>query len=94
MNGTSWGMFAKTTSLAQPMPSRSAVRSAASLTVRPSSATASMLIPAAVEATLIEEQMRAVRASASGMASISARSPWVKPFSTSAEKPPRKSQRS
>ena len=29
MNGTSWGMLAKTTSLAQPMPSRSAVRSAA-----------------------------------------------------------------
>ena len=46
MNGTSCGMLAKTTSLAQPMPSRSAVRSAACWIVRPMSATASMLMPA------------------------------------------------
>ena len=94
MKGTSCGMFAKTTSLAQPIPSRSAVRAAASRTVRAMSATASMLIPAAVEATFTEEQRRAVRASASGIASIRARSPRENPFSTRAEKPPRKSQRS
>ena len=54
-------------------------------------AAASMLIPARELAMLIEEQTRSVVARASGMASISALSPWAKPFSTRAENPPRKS---
>ena len=41
-----------------------------------------------VLATFTDEQTRSVPASASGIDSISARSPGVIPFSTSAEKPP------
>ena len=51
-------------------------------------ATASMLMPARVVATFTDEQTRVVVASASGIESMSARSPGVMPFSTSAEKPP------
>ena len=43
---------------------------------------------ARVLATLTDEQTRSVCASASGIESISARSPGVIPFSTSAENPP------
>ena len=50
-----------------------------------------MLMPLRDEATLMEEQMRSVSASAWGRASIRERSPLAKPFSTRAEKPPRKS---
>ena len=50
-----------------------------------------MLMPLREEATLMEAQTRSVRESASGSASMSARSPLAKPFSTRAEKPPRKS---
>ena len=39
----------------------------------------------------MEEQMRSVVARASGRASMRARSPLANPFSTRAEKPPRKS---
>ena len=53
--------------------------------------TASMLMPARVVATLTEEQTRSVLASASGMDSMRAVSPRVKPLWTSAEKPPTKS---
>ena len=53
--------------------------------------TASMLMPARVEATLTEEQTRCVAPMASGIASMSAASLRVKPFWTSALKPPRKS---
>jgi hypothetical protein len=55
---------------------------------RPISSTASMLMPARVLATLTDEQTRSVCASSSGIESISARSPGVMPFSTSAENPP------
>jgi hypothetical protein len=47
-----------------------------------------MLMPARVLATLTDEQTRSVCASSSGIESISARSPGVMPFSTSAENPP------
>ena len=50
-----------------------------------------MLMPALVDPTLIEEQMRSVVASASGSASIRFFSPGVMPFSTRAPKPPMKS---
>ena len=49
-----------------------------------------MLIPALVEPTLTEAQICSVTANASGIASISSRSPAEKPFCTKAEKPPRK----
>ena len=54
MNGLSSTMFAKTTSFAQPMQSRSAVASAVALTVSAIRSTASMLVPARVVATFTE----------------------------------------
>ncbi len=53
--------------------------------------TASMLMPARVEATLTDEHTRRVSAMACGMASIRAASCRVAPFCTRAEKPPTKS---
>ena len=50
--------LAKTTSLAQPMPDESAVRSAVSLMTSPMRRTASMLMPAPVVATFTEAQTR------------------------------------
>ncbi len=67
------------------------VSRAASLMVLPMSQTASMLIPARVDATFTEAHTLSVVARASGMASMSARSPRVNPFSTRAPKPPMKS---
>ena len=90
MKGLSSTALQKTTSLAQAKPPRSAVRSAAALTTRPISATASMLMPALVEPTLTEEQTKSVTARASGMEAMSFLSPWVPPFCTRAEKPPMK----
>ena len=90
MKGLSSTALQKTTSLAQAKPPWSAVRSAAALMVRPMRATASMLMPALVEPTFTEEHTRSVVARASGMASMSLRSPAVKPFCTRAEKPPMK----
>ena len=90
IKGLSSTALQKTTSLAQPKPPRSAVRSAAALMVRPMRATASMLMPALVEPTFTEEHTRSVTARASGMASMSFRSPAVRPFCTRAEKPPMK----
>ena len=90
IKGLSSTALQNTTSLAQPKPPRSAVRSAASLMMRPISATASMLIPARVEPTLTEEQTKSVMASASGIEAMSFLSAWVAPFCTRAEKPPMK----
>ena len=90
IKGLSSTALQNTTSFAQPKPPQSAVRSAAALTVRPMSATASMLMPALVEPTLTDEHTRSVTASASGMAAMSRRSASVMPFCTSAEKPPMK----
>ena len=84
-------MLAKTQSLAQARPSLSAVNLAACLMVLPISNTASMLMPARVEATLMEAQTLSVAVNAWGMASIRARSPRAIPFCTRAEKPPMKS---
>ena len=84
MNGLSSGTFAKITSFAQPMDCRSRVSSAVSRTTRPISATASILIPALVLATLTEEQTRSVSASACGIELIRVRLPLVNPFWTSA----------
>ena len=53
--------------------------------------TASMLMPARVEATLTDEHTRCVLLTACGMASMSAASPREKPFWTRALKPPTKS---
>ncbi len=58
--------------------------------ISPMRATASMLMPARVVATLTDAQTRSVRASASGSEAISASSPGVVPLCTSAEKPPMK----
>ena len=80
MKGLSSGALQNTTSLAGPMQSRSAVRSAASRTILPIRATASMLMPALVEPMFTEEQTCSVIASASGMLSISSRQPAEKPF--------------
>ena len=91
MKGTSCGMLAKTTSLAQPMPSRVPVAWAVLRICLPMRATASMLMPAREEATLMDEHTRSVLARASGRDSMSALSPGVMPFSTRAPNPPRKS---
>ena len=62
MKGLSSTALQNTTSLAQPKPPRSAVRSAAALTVSAhQSLTASMLMPARVEPTLTEEHTSSVR---------------------------------
>ena len=90
MNGLSSTALQNTTSLAAPRPSAAAVSCAACLITRPIIATASMLIPALVEPMLTDAHTRSVCASASGIASISARSPAVKPLCTRAEKPPMK----
>ena len=90
MKGLSSTALAKTTSLAQPMPSASAVRRAVSLMMRPISATASMLMPAFVVATLTLEQTSSVVLRASGMDSIRRVSPGVQPLWTSALYPPMK----
>ena len=85
MKGLSSGTLANTTSLAQPMELRSAVRAAARLMVEPMRRMASMLMPALVVATFTEEQTSSVSAKASGMTEIRLRSPWVMPLCTSAE---------
>ncbi len=72
MKGLSSGALQKTTSLAAPMQSRSAVALAVSSTTRPIFCTASMLMPAFVVPTLTEEQTYSVRLSASGMLVITA----------------------
>ena len=72
------------------MDSASRVRYAARLIAAPIRATASILMPAFVLATLTDEQMFFVSASASGIIEIIASAPRVMPFCTSAEKPPRK----
>ena len=72
IKGLSSGALQNTTSLAAPMQSRSAVRSAVSRTMRPIFSTASMLMPALVVPILTEEQTNSVSASASGMLSIKA----------------------
>ena len=82
MKGLSSGMFAKTTSFAHAMPSRSAVASAISLIKAPIRTTASMLMPAFVEATATEEQTRSVPARAAGRLARSRSSPGVIPFWT------------
>ena len=87
MNGLSSTALANTTSLAQPSPSCSSVRLAVALMICPIHATASMLMPARVDATLTEEHTRSVQASASGMLEMSRRSATVMPFCTSAENP-------
>ena len=56
MNGLSLGALAKITSLAQPKPSWSLVRSAVSLSTCPRARMASMLIPAAVVPTFTDAQ--------------------------------------
>ena len=85
MKGLSSTALQKITSLAQPRPSRSAVRAAVSLTILPMRATASILMPARVEPTLMLEHTSSVRSSASGMERISFSSARVIPFCTSAE---------
>ena len=67
------------------------VLSAHCFTISETFRTASILIPAFDDATLTDEQSLLVVASASGIDSISAISPLVQPFSTSAEYPPIKS---
>jgi hypothetical protein len=80
--GLSWTALQKQTSFAQAIPPLSAVRRAASSRTSAKSATASMLIPARVDASATEEQTRSVSASAGAIESKSALSARVKPFST------------
>jgi hypothetical protein len=91
MKGLSSGILAKTTSLAAPKPCWAAVASAICRTVRPISPTASMLIPAFLDATLTEAQTRVVRARTSGSDWITIISVSVIPLWTSAVKPPTRS---
>ena len=86
MKGLSSTALAKTTSLAQPMGSSSAV----SRMIRPMRATASMLMPARVEATFTLPQTSSVSVRARGMEAMRRRSLSVKPLCASAEKPPMK----
>ena len=86
MKGLSSTALEKTTSLAQPIGSMSAVWRM----MRPISATASMLMPARVEATLTLEQTKSVSVSARGMEQIRRLSLSVKPLWARAEKPPMK----
>ena len=85
MKGLSSTALQKTTSFAQPRPSRSAVAAAVSLIIRPIRATASMLIPARVDPTFTEEHTSSVRAKASGIERINFSSAAVIPFCTRAE---------
>ena len=86
MKGLSSTALAKTTSLAQPMGSRSAM----ARMVLPMSATASILIPARVEARLTLAQTSSVSVSAVGREAMRRRSLSVKPLWARAEKPPMK----
>src|SRR5438067_10612164 len=80
MNGLSSTALAKQTNLAQAIPKRSRVRSAASLIKRPTRATASMLIPARVVAAFTDPQRRSVEARASGIESRNSLSLRVNPL--------------
>ena len=86
MNGLSSTALANTTSFAQPIGSISAV----SRTIRPMSATASIFMPALVDATFTLEHTSPVCVSACGIELISRRSLSVKPLCASAVKPPMK----
>ena len=90
MKGLSSTAFAKTTSLAQPRPSCSAVSSAVRLMISPISFTAFILIPARVEATLTLEQSSFVSLSTSGIEASRRSSARVAPLCIRAEYPPRK----
>ena len=61
------------------------VKYAVCFTISPILRTASMLMPALVDATLTDEHTRSVSHSASGIDSISAAAPFVAPFCTRAE---------
>ena len=92
MNGLSSTALQKTTSFAQPKPSRSRVSSAASFTICPMRRTASMLMPAFVVATLTLAQttIRLGQRARDGGDAAAGR-PAVQPLWTSAENPPIKS---
>ncbi len=70
MNGLSGTAFANTTSFADPIADRSAVRLAVVLTTSPMRRTASMLIPADVVAMFTDAHTRRVDESASGRAAV------------------------
>ena len=91
MKGLSSGTLQKVTILAQPIEPRGAVRRDTSSSASAIRITASMLMPALVEATFTEEQTARVEEMASGMAVMSASSVFVNPFWTSEENPPMKS---
>ena len=84
MKGLSSTAFANTTSLAHPIPSRSAVSSAVRFTTSPISFTASMLMPARVEPTFTLAHTRSVAASTSGMVRMNSLSSLVMDFCTRA----------
>ncbi len=88
MNGLSSGALHKTTSFAQPIESRSFVRSAVAFTISPISLIASISMPVFVEPTFTEEQILSVTAIASGMERMSSSSAAVIPLETIAEYPP------
>ena len=90
MNGLSSGALHRTTSLAHPSESFSAVMRAVSFMVSPIRRTASMLMPVFVEPMFTLLQILWVQAKASGMDAISSLSLSVSPFDTTAEYPPRK----
>ena len=86
INGLSSTALENTTSFAQPIGSMSAV----CFIILPMSATASMFMPALVEARFTLEQTSSVCVSAAGMELIRRRSLFVKPLCASAENPPMK----
>ena len=91
MNGLSSGTLQKTTSLAQPMQSLAAV-SLESALMHVGHAHDGVHVDAGPSGGHVDRGAHALRAPiASGMASISAASPRVKPFCTMALKPPTKS---
>ena len=88
IKGLSSTELQKTTSFAAPKQALSTVFFAHSFTILPISPQASRFIPVFVEPMFTEEQTLSVEASASGIDSISSRSPSEKPFCTSAVYPP------
>jgi hypothetical protein len=85
MNGLLSGALAKMQSFAQPKPLRSAVACEISTILRPSKATAVMLMPAFVEAAFTDAQTRCVVDRTAGRLSISLMAPAVIPACTRAE---------
>ena len=85
MNGLSSGALQNATNFTQPYESMSAVASAISLMMWPSSSTEFMSMPVFVEPTFTDEQTMSVSLSAAGSERMSSSSAGVIDLETSAE---------